>query len=494
MTEKAGHTVSNLANIYTDPQAVVPLQELRSIVERLRGGLQMAFLNDKAAPRQFYFARWAYLPDPQTEALWLCISLQSQRLHWQQLKDLSHPDLLRWLSTQDVVGLPVRSFEDQNFGFGFGVQLRAPRIDLSQLVKPKLPEKIAFRFPKPIQGTLPFCFGETTSGPYFHDLAAPYHILIGGLTSMGKTGIMQASLVSLLMFQTPDQLQIAIVDPKRQFGAFEAVPHLTQRVTNLDAAIRLVDNISQEAARRQTIFEQHGAQSIDEYNEQAETKMPYLLLVVDELLELSLSNRFDALIRNLIALGSSGRSAGIRLMIAATSTDAKTIDTRLRNQCAYRIAVACKGTYASKAVLGDDHPEAGNLPTIPGRCLIGDPTLRDLLEVQAYHMAGSVLRSRIAAIASRYSGVAVPQGDGAWPVTDEDKLDWKIGAFCINQCGGFFETTRIVQQFHLRNTVVGGIASRWDRAGWLGPSGGSKRGKVTALFVEKVARVSAPIG
>ena len=83
--------------------------------------------------------------------------------------------------------------------------------------------------------------------------------------------------------------------------------------------------------------------------------------------------------------------------------------------------------------------------------------------------------------------------DARVPITEADRLDYQIGVYCINELGGFFETTKIAKQFGLHPTKVVELAARWDKLNWLGPSGNAKRGRVTDVLRDKIARVSVTV-
>lgn len=479
-------------------QLPVPLTDLRSTVERLRSGLQSAFTDNRRAPARFFFSRWALLPDLETESVWLCVALQTRRLHWTTLGALADKQLAAWLSQRDVVGCPVRPFTDPQFGTGYGIQIVKGQRVISKLAAPDLPALAEFRVhigTRPA-GHLILPLGVTGQGAQFYDLKLPAHLLIGGMTQLGKTAFEISALLSIMLFSGPDVVKVAIVDPKRQFGIFKATPHLHRVVNTLEDAIVLSADLINEADRRQAMFEaEPGADDFAGYNEatkaQGKAPLPWLVVVVDELLQLSLSDDFNRLKDNLIQLGSVGLSAGIRLIVSATNTDARTIDTRLRNQLAFRIAFPVKSGKASEAILGDGLTAAADLKMNPGRCLISQPASRDLVEAQALYVTSNEKANYVTRIATRWGSKAAAEEPRQWPVTDTDRLDYKIAVFCINEFGGFFETGRVVKQFqadyHLHNSEVKAIADRWAQAGWLGPSGNAKRGKLTELFVTKVA-------
>ena len=103
--------------------------------------------------------------------------------------------------------------------------------------------------------------GYDQTGPVVMDLAgAQRAILVGGTTGSGKTSGMQAILAGLLLKHTPEELQLAIVDPKQvDFGAWRGLPHLFAPVANSIAEAELmIGAVEQERQRREVVMVRAG--------------------------------------------------------------------------------------------------------------------------------------------------------------------------------------------------------------------------------------------
>ena len=153
-----------------------------------------------------------------------------------------------------------------------------------------------------IQGSFPagsspvtVWLGKDISGNHVHaDLAKMPHVLVAGTTGSGKSGCLNAMLVSILLHATPDEVKMILIDPKRvELNHYEAIPHLlTPVVTNMKSAAAALMNVVSEMERR---YEKLGAarsRNIVEFNKariaagREDDTLPYVLVVIDELADL----------------------------------------------------------------------------------------------------------------------------------------------------------------------------------------------------------------
>ena len=71
------------------------------------------------------------------------------------------------------------------------------------------------------------------------DLAAMPHLLIAGTTGSGKSVCVNAIITCLLLQNTPDDLRLMMVDPKRvELTGYNGIPHLLAPVvTDLERVV-----------------------------------------------------------------------------------------------------------------------------------------------------------------------------------------------------------------------------------------------------------------
>ncbi|NLB48455.1 MAG: DUF87 domain-containing protein, partial [Erysipelotrichia bacterium] len=118
------------------------------------------------------------------------------------------------------------------------------------------------------------------------------HLLIAGSTGSGKSIFVNSLIVTLIMRNSPDDLKIVLVDPKKvEMARFRDMPHLLCPIV-VDAveAKHLIEQLCQEMEDRYVLFAEHGVTNIKEYNEDAPhlklSKLPYILVVLDEYADL----------------------------------------------------------------------------------------------------------------------------------------------------------------------------------------------------------------
>ena len=171
------------------------------------------------------------------------------------------------------------------------------------------------RFQKLIsKGGIPIAMGQDTGGdPVALDLAALPHMLIAGATGSGKSVQINSIIASFLMTKTPDQLRLLMVDPKRvELTPFNGIPHLIQPViVEAEEVTESLRGLNREMIRRYKQMEELGVRNIEAYNGRSGEKMPFLVLIVDELADLMMVSGFEVE-QNLVRLAQLGRAAGRR--------------------------------------------------------------------------------------------------------------------------------------------------------------------------------------
>lgn len=188
-------------------------------------------------------------------------------------------------------------------------------------------------------GPLTLAIGKSIVGkPLFGDLEKMPHLLVAGATRTGKSVTLQNLLMSLLYKNSPYDLKLIILDPKRvEFTAYTNLPHLyTPIIKEPKGAIKALNWAIQEMERRYEILAENGQVNVSDYNKKilapalekarkkvkigeelngVPPKMPYIVIVFDEYNDFMLS--YPKEITPLItALTQKGRAAGIHLILA----------------------------------------------------------------------------------------------------------------------------------------------------------------------------------
>ncbi|MGH7919893.1 MAG: FtsK/SpoIIIE domain-containing protein, partial [Candidatus Dormibacteraceae bacterium] len=141
---------------------------------------------------------------------------------------------------------------------------------------------------------LPISVGTSREGDLAIDLATLPHMLLGGKTGGGKSVFLRQALVRLVCERSPEELRLVLADLKggMEFTHFRHLPHLMCPV--VDAIADFADAMQtayQELDRRMQVFREAGVESLAGWNdEHPEDRLPYVVIVVDELAEITIKS------------------------------------------------------------------------------------------------------------------------------------------------------------------------------------------------------------
>lgn len=202
-------------------------------------------------------------------------------------------------------------------------------------------------------GNLTAALGRDVSGsPYVVNLDPLPHLLIAGATGSGKSVCINAILLSLLYSNSPDDLQVILVDPKRvELTVYNDVPHLlTPVITDVNQTIHALQWVVREMDRRFALLSESGKRNIQAYNATAEEPMPFLLLVVDELADL-MAVAAQAVEGAIIRLAQMARAVGIHLVLATQRPSVDVITGLIKANITSRIAFSVASAVDSRTIL-----------------------------------------------------------------------------------------------------------------------------------------------
>ena len=202
-------------------------------------------------------------------------------------------------------------------------------------------------------GKLLLALGNDIVGqPVVTDLAKMPHLLIAGATGTGKSVGLNAMICSLLYRLGPDQLRMLMVDPKRiELSLYDGIPHLIHPVVSEPKeATRALKWAVMEMERRYLLLEEAHARNLDGYNAQAEEKLPYLLVIIDELADLMMvsSKEVEAAIARLAQMA---RAAGIHLLIATQRPSVDVLTGLIKANFPARLSFKVSSKVDSRTIL-----------------------------------------------------------------------------------------------------------------------------------------------
>lgn len=237
---------------------------------------------------------------------------------------------------------------------------------------------------------LSFAIGQDCDGKtYVVDLNKMPHLLIAGATGSGKSVCINTLICSLLFKYTPEQVKIALVDPKQvELSTFNGLPHLllNKVICDNDKVINLLDWGIDEMERRYTLMSETRVKNISQYNEAAEStgydKLPYLVFVVDEVADivLNLKKEFED---RIMKLAQKARAAGIILVLATQRPSVDVITGSIKANLPSRIACTVTSYVDSKTIIDQGGAEKllGN-----GDMLFSESTSPDIVRLQGAYI------------------------------------------------------------------------------------------------------------
>lgn len=216
-----------------------------------------------------------------------------------------------------------------------------------------------------IDSRLRLGLGQDVSGrPVSADLAVMPHLLIAGTTGSGKSVCVNAIVTCLLLQNTPDELKLVMIDPKRvELTNYNGIPHLLAPVVvELERVVPALKWISREMDDRYQRFAKAGARNIDDYNQHmqltGQKPLPYLAVVIDELADLMMLAP-DETERAITRLAQLARATGIHLVIATQRPSVDVVTGLIKANFPARIAFAVASSVDSRVIL--DQPGAERL-------------------------------------------------------------------------------------------------------------------------------------
>jgi len=226
--------------------------------------------------------------------------------------------------------------------------------------------------------TIPLLLGKDIAGfPLVSDLAAMPHLLVAGTTGSGKSVCLNSIILSILLFQRPEELKLILVDPKMvEFSAFKDIPHLIAPiVTDMRKAAAILEWAVSKMDERYTLLSRACVRDITGYNRLDESEkerrlnpegdatlddvpflLPHMVIVLDELADLMMvaSKEVEAAI---IRLSQKSRAVGIHLVVATQRPSVDVITGLIKSNLPSRISFHVFSKVDSRTILDQNGAE-----------------------------------------------------------------------------------------------------------------------------------------
>lgn len=197
--------------------------------------------------------------------------------------------------------------------------------------------------------------GRTVSGkPMMVDLASMPHMLVAGATGSGKSVGMNSFLLALLYQNSPQDLKLIMIDPKRvELNSYNGIPHLlTPVITDLEKAAIALKWAVAEMNRRYILLADTRHRNITDFNNDPnmEEKMPKIIVIVDELADLMMAagKEVEA---SICRIAQMARAVGMHLLIATQRPSVDVITGLIKANIPARVAYAVTAGVDSRTIL-----------------------------------------------------------------------------------------------------------------------------------------------
>ena len=211
------------------------------------------------------------------------------------------------------------------------------------------------------KGKLPLALGKDVTGtPVVSDLTAMPHLLVAGATGSGKSVGLNSMICSILYKASPADVRFLLIDPKRlELSVYEGIPHLLAPVVTdaKEAAARLRWIVGKMDERYKTL-QLKQVRNIEGYNKVVgpEEKLPYWVVVVDELADLMMVSAGEVQ-TSLVRLAQIARAVGIHLIIATQRPSVDVVTGLIKANFPTRIAFQVASKVDSRTVLDGNGAE-----------------------------------------------------------------------------------------------------------------------------------------
>ena len=349
-------------------------------------------------------------------------------------------------------------------------------------------------------GPLELAIGRDAEGtPVVADLAKMPHLLIAGTTGSGKSVMINSIITTLLMRALPEDVRLIMVDPKRvELAGYNGLPHLyVPVVTEPKQAASALQWAVSEMERRLKVFERLNVRKISTYNEKQAAgefehydnppqKMPYLVIIIDELSDLMMVAGKDVE-ASIVRIAQLGRAAGIHLIVATQRPSSNVVTGLIKANITNRIAFNVATGIDSRVIidqmgaekltgLGDmlfSKVDWGKPRRIQG-CFVSDDEINEIVEFVKsqsepdYH---EEILSAVAPASMSMAGGGIVRTGVAEP-KDDDPLIWEAAHIVVESQLG--STSGLQRRLKVGYARAGRIMDMLEEKGVVGPPDGSK--------------------
>ncbi len=358
---------------------------------------------------------------------------------------------------------------------------------------------------------LPLLLGVDAGGSHrIEDLTAMPHLLIAGATGSGKSVCINSIIMSILMTRAPEDARLILVDPKQvELSFFAKIPHLLSPVvTDMKRAVKVLEWMTSQMEERYDLLALMQVRSIATYNElgparvkarleeigdadrEVPTRLPYIVIVVDELADLMMTAGKD--IEVLITrLAQKSRAVGIHVVLATQRPSTDVITGLIKANMPTRVCFKVTSKVDSRVVMDQN---GGDRLLGQGDMLYLPPRTANLIRAQATFVSDAEVKRVVGFLAERHepqfnreltqvcTGALLAEGE------KDELYDQAVSIVLEEQRGSASLLQRALEIGYTRSSR---LLDLMRREGIVGAYKGSKASEVLVTLEEYEARVAA---
>lgn len=346
---------------------------------------------------------------------------------------------------------------------------------------------------------LQIALGKDVSGKaVFAQLDKMPHLLVAGATGSGKSVCVNSIIISLMYQNSPDELKFILVDPKRvELPLYNNIPYLlTPVITDVKKTIGALKWSITEMERRFELLAKFGNRNIGSYNQTHADKMPYIVIIIDELADLmaSAANDMEA---GIVRLAQMSRAVGIHLILATQRPSTEVITGLIKANIPARASFSVASSIDSRTILDGSGaeklvgrgdmlylgPEYSKPKRIQG-VFVSDKEVSDLIRFIKSQGEAEYVEALTTSGSSSYGGSS-SGSSGFGSDSDEPLINEAID---VIRESGKASASLLQRRLKLGYARAARILDILEEKGIIGPSDGAK---AREIFLDKLGGVNA---